>query len=214
MRILILLVIVAVFTGCNDSQSPKVITETRMLSPSETPVSGQSSGASAAQNTEPTDETPRTSSFRWEIPEGWQEGTPTPIRMANFLVAGHPDMECYLAVLVGAAGGVEANVNRWRRQMGQPDLAPEEIASLESMEMLGSSSFYIEIEGDFEDMTGQSKPGYRMLAVICPLPDKTVFVKMTGPAEAVLKEKAHFMEFCATLKEEGKDTDADTKENQ
>jgi len=57
-------------------------------------------------------------SFTYDLPRGWSEQPKTNLRLANFRVAGNEAAECYLTMLPGAAGGVLANVNRWRRQMG------------------------------------------------------------------------------------------------
>lgn len=144
---------------------------------------------------------PPLSRFTWQVPDTWTEGRPTPMRAGNFGVADNPNVECYLTVLTGMAGGILANVNRWRQQMGLPDINQEAVDALPTIEMLGQPACFLDIEGDFTGMSGRHEPGYRMLAVICVLDDETVFVKMTGPADAVQAEKERFLAFCASLEE-------------
>jgi len=193
-------VIILVAAGCGDSQ-PKQITEVRKVSP----VPGHASGLSITECPADAMQLPAAdamppSAFEWLLPEGWLEQTPTPIRIANFSTATEAEVECYITVLSGSAGGVAANVNRWRRQMNQPPLSEADIQALPTLMVLETSSPYIEIEGDFTGMSGQPKPGYMMLAVICPLKEDTLFVKMTGPASAVNAEKERFKAFCNSLK--------------
>ena len=65
------------------------------------------------------------SPLSWTLPPGWQELQASGMRLANLRPAGHPDAECTLVILGGDGGGLEANVNRWRReQMGLEPLAP------------------------------------------------------------------------------------------
>ena len=161
----------------------------------------------------PVDHTMPSSSFEWTLPEGWVEQTPTPIRVANFSTATDPAVECYITVLTGSAGGVAANVNRWRQQMNQPVLSEEDIKALTTLTILETPSSYIEIQGDFTGMSGQPQPNYMMLAAICPLQENTVFIKMTGPASAVDAEKDRFKTFCNSIKKGGDQSDGTAEEN-
>ncbi|MHC4923733.1 MAG: hypothetical protein ACYTG4_06600, partial [Planctomycetota bacterium] len=56
--------------------------------------------------------------FLWDLPEGWASIPGSSMRQGNFKVIKRPEIECYLAILPGKSGGVEANVNRWRGQIG------------------------------------------------------------------------------------------------
>jgi hypothetical protein len=42
-----------------------------------------------------------------------------------------------------------------------------------------------------------------MLGLICPLPERTLFVKLVGPAATVRAERERFEEFCRSLRFEG-----------
>ena len=122
------------------------------------------------------------------------------MRVANFKLAANPEVECYLTVLQGAAGGIEANINRWRGQMSQEALKPEDIAALPRIDVLGKQGAVVETLGSFSGMTGDPKPGYALLGMIVELPERSVFVKMTGPETAVKAEKDRFLAFCRSLK--------------
>ncbi len=66
----------------------------------------------------------------WETPSGWRE-TPNdnPTRIAVFRIEDAPDAEVVVTRFPGDVGGVLANVNRWRSQIG---LAPVDSDSMDS----------------------------------------------------------------------------------
>ncbi|MFN0075834.1 MAG: hypothetical protein ACKVY0_05115, partial [Prosthecobacter sp.] len=69
----------------------------------------------------------------WTIPEGWSEfATPDPsgMRILDLRFGPNQEGECYISLMPGPAGGLEANVNRWRTQMGQTPYTADEIAKL------------------------------------------------------------------------------------
>jgi len=137
--------------------------------------------------------------FAWEVPEGWVQGPARNMRVVTFAPAGSEQAVCYVAVLGGAAGGVEPNLNRWRQQMGQKRLTKEEIKNLVYLEVLGNPSPMIQVGGDFTAQDGGKQASAALLGLVCELEGRTLFVKMTGPTELVKREKQRFMEFCISL---------------
>ena len=192
--------------GCGSNQRPVEVSETRTVAmppPMDADHTGHACPMGSTDAVEMPANHPPLSAYLWDLPEGWKEAPPTPMRAGNFTVEASPEIECYLTVLTGMAGGVRANVNRWRHQMGQPEMDADQIAALPTIEMLGHPSTLIEITGDFTGMIGQQESNYMMLAVICALHEETVFVKMTGPVAAVEAERESFLAFCQSLKHEG-----------
>ena len=208
-RLAVVLAAVAVLSGCG-GQDAKEISETRTTTPAPQAAPtmppghggqmpdmggmGSMGGAMPAGH-------PAVSPYAWQLPEGWTEAAPTSMRVGNFKIAASPEAECYLTMLKGAAGGVDANINRWRRQMGQPELKPEEIAALPKVDVLGQSGPLVEIAGSFTGMAGQQFENYMLMGVVIALPNEALFVKMTGPEAVVKAEKDHFIAFCKSLKE-------------
>ena len=78
-----------------------------------------------------------TRALEWELPAGWQELPPSSMRAANFRVDADGTTECYLTLLPGDAGGLAANVNRWRGQMSLPPASADEIAHAPRKTLLG-----------------------------------------------------------------------------
>jgi hypothetical protein len=137
------------------------------------------------------------SEYAWDAPEGWTQGPPRMMREATFTVGG---VECYMAKLSGVAGGMEANINRWRGQMQQPPLEAKDIAALETVDMLGLPAKMVEVTGDFQGMSGESQSGAALVGAICPLEGSTLFVKMTGPAAEVQAQRDSFIAFCESVR--------------
>ena len=121
------------------------------------------------------------------------------MRIATFSVGGNEDVDCYLTSLSGNAGGIEANVNRWRGQVGLPPATPEELAQMPRIEMLGRQATLVEAAGQFQGMNGEAKPGWMLLGALLELDGEMLFAKMTGPEQAVRAEKDLFVSFCNTL---------------
>jgi len=139
--------------------------------------------------------------FEWTTPEGWEEKPPSKTRQADFRLSRDPETECYMSVLPGAAGGVGANVNRWRSQMGLEPLAPSALAALPQEKFLEGTAFVVDLEGTYVGMgQGEPKPGYRMLGLVAEQPGQTMFLKMTGPATTVMEERARFFELARSLR--------------
>ena len=181
----------------------RTITETRVLPEQERNVrldassrerfglgdSAANEGGSAAGNP-----------FRWEKPGGWEEIAPTSMRVANFRLGEGGMGECYLTALPGAGGGMAANINRWRRQMGLEAWTDEEIAALETTTLLNQPAPFAAFDGTFSGMGGAgTKENYRLLGAILSYDQFTLFVKMTGPVDVVRKEEKAFKDFCASL---------------
>jgi hypothetical protein len=123
----------------------------------------------------------------WTAPKGWTKGPPKQMRLVTFTPDGKPGVECYVTVLGGKAGGVEANINRWRQQLSLAPLSADAIAALPTLPSLGRTGSMVEIDGG---------PAAGLLGFVCELDDRTVFVKMMGPTEALHAERDRFIEFC------------------
>lgn len=201
---------IALLSSCED-QSSVVISEVRDLAGEEQAIrvvdsgteryrlpraEGMSTGGEGSQDA--------ALPFVWVTPEGWTQQTGRPMRDLSFSFGEEGEGECYLSRLPGAGGGLEANVNRWRKQMGQPDLEEEEIVALPTKSLFGLEGTYVDVSGTFTGMgAGAPKEDYRMLGIILTSEAGAVFVKLTGPSELVAEQEANFEAFCASLQPRG-----------
>ena len=138
--------------------------------------------------------------MEWEIPEGWSPQPQRPMRTITFAVGGGTS-ECYVSVLGGEGGGIAANINRWRDQMGQPDLDGDDLAALPRIPMLAGEGIVVSIDGNYEGMSGDTVESATLLGAVRLLPGRSVFVKMIGPTDNVREEHEAFLEFCKSMRE-------------
>ena len=206
----------AIFAGCGDS-GPVEITEVRefdLRNDFELPKIAESDSerfrfSASRPNSRPETPganptpTPRQASgtLSWTTPEGWKELPATAMRQPNLQFGGSGEGECYVTRLSGSAGGLAANVNRWRKQIGADPLPESELENLPTKTLLGKSAVLVSLEGAYSGMGGNPKPGWRLHGLILIDGGSMVTVKMTGPAALVEENKAKFDAFCASLKQ-------------
>ena len=201
--VLLLAVCTFIMTGCGPSGDSVEITQKRAVEPPAqgamdmpsphgmTPPPGMG-GAPMPPQGKP--------GLAWDTPAGWKTEQPTAMRQANFTLEAHPEAQCYVSILPGTAGGMHANINRWRDQMGQPELSAGEIDGLYKVEILGGQGTFVEIAGDFTGMGGTPTKGALLYGVVLERPANTVFVKMMGPQDALEGQKDAFLGFCCSLR--------------
>lgn len=145
---------------------------------------------------------PAAQGLQWDTPAGWEQAPAKPMRLVTYTARGGT-CECRAFVLSGVAGGVDANINRWREQMNRPPLSTEELAALARWPVLGREAVYVEIQGDYTGMTGETQPGQLFLGVVAPYKDSTLFVIMVGPEAEMAQEKDNFAAFCKSMRQNG-----------
>lgn len=129
----------------------------------------------------------------WTAPQGWQQAPEKPMRVVSFLP--QDGIDCYVAVLDGDGGGALANFNRWRGQMGREPIREMEFDALPRILVLGTQAPLLEIEGEGESA------GKKMLGLVAQVHGRSVFLKMTGPVDAIERERENFRVFAASLRE-------------
>lgn len=209
---LYLLAVAAVLPACFDSTTPQEINGVRELTGEERKIhvvaddaqryrlSGLAGGGQKSEAPRPTGGTDGELPFTWQVPDGWTLKPGMPMRDLSFAFGENEEGECYLSRLPGAGGGLTANVNRWRGQMGLPAITDAEVLALPKRVMFGLDATFVDISGSFSGMGGgAAKENYRMLGVIVASESGAVFVKMTGPAELIAANQPKFDAFCASL---------------
>ena len=142
---------------------------------------------------------PQESPFRFVLPDGWEELPPTSMRLLNLRPAGDPSTECTLTVLGGDGGGLTANVNRWRDQIGLAPISEAEAQRLPKTVLLGQQATIVDLRGDYKGMGDEAKADYGLLGLVLMADQFTLFLKMTGPAEIVQAQRPNFERFYASL---------------
>ena len=133
-------------------------------------------------------------------PDGWTKAPGSPMRDVNLSFGANGEGECYVARLPGMGGGILANVNRWRQQMGASPITPAEADALPMRPLFGQPAKFIKVDGKFSGMGAtEVKDDYRMLGLILASEAGAVFVKMTGPRELVEANEKNFDIFTNSL---------------
>ena len=213
------LLAVCLLSSCSRVKERMEITETREISTHAAPAEA---GATSEQRFAPAlralgmdkteEQQGQQPSLRdlltWTAPAGWAEAPagsdPSGMRLVDMRFGEKQEGECYISIMPGPAGGLNANLNRWRKQMGQPDYTDEEIAKLPKKPLFKRDGVYAEFDGDYKGvgMTEASK-GYRLAGVIHSAEQATIFVKMIGPKALVEANTAAFDQFCQSITPKG-----------
>ncbi|MEZ6016832.1 MAG: dienelactone hydrolase family protein [Planctomycetota bacterium] len=130
-------------------------------------------------------------------PKGWSRGGERNMRLATFTFG--QGAECVVSAFPGDVGGLEANVNRWRSQLGAAPLSEDDIAALPVTPMFGRLATVVRVAGVLKGADGVERPSI-LLGAIAALEGETVFVKLTGPEPEVEAATDSFQALCRSLR--------------
>ena len=159
------------------------------LPPSHPPIDAGNMTAQAGPAAASTEAKPN-----WEVPSGWKEVSGGQFLVSKFILPGGGDAPTAVNVSKspGDGGGLLANVNRWRSQLGLGPVAEADLASqVQSLDLPSGKGTLADIAGQ-DARTGKQA---RLLAVVVPRPSETWFYKLMGDAQVVQHEKDAFMKF-------------------
>jgi len=124
----------------------------------------------------------------WTVPAQWKEQAAGQMQIARFAVPERSGAKAEVSVSVfpNDTGGTLANVNRWRRQIGLPEVNESELSSLVTpLDPANPGAILV-------DMTSSSK---KMLGAVVPRNGSYWFYKLQGDTGAVAPEKEAFVAF-------------------
>jgi len=146
---------------------------------------------------EPQFSPPPAKEITWEAPEHWRATETSSLLTAAFEIENEGgQLRTTITGLQGEAGGILANLNRWRRQIG---LQP--VATLEEQ-----ASKMVEIDGqpatlfDIKPPAGSDAANPGILIAMQSRAGVSWFFKMTGAAKAIDLERSSFNAFIRTIK--------------
>lgn len=126
------------------------------------------------------------------LPAGWTVGPENAMRKATWIVSGPNGSKAEIAVTVfpGSVGGLTANVNRWRGQIGLSPASADEIAAAAKAAKVGGLAA--------QRFVMTSDDGKKTVdAVMASKDGATWFFKMNGETAAVEANAAAFVAFLA-----------------
>src|SRR5262249_4669685 len=135
----------------------------------------------------------------WDVPAGWEEQSPTSMRLATFLVKSDHGAKADVSVskLGGAGGGVLLNVKRLRGQLGLQPITEDELPKLTTTQE--TNGFKITML-DFAGRSVESGEQARMLVAVVPRAGSTWFYKMLGDVQLVSQQKDAFTKFVQSVR--------------
>lgn len=132
----------------------------------------------------------------WVAPAGWEELPAGQFLVAKYQVAGSGDARAELNIGT-AMGGVTANVNRWRGQLGLGPLDEDGInKSATTIDVEGGKAMVVDFSGT-DARTGQPA---RLIGAIVVAGGETWFYKIMGNDQVVAQQKDTFTKFVQTVK--------------
>lgn len=139
-----------------------------------------------------TEKTPESGKPNFKAPENWKSKPPGQMILSAYNIEGG-QADVTISKFPGDVGGMVANVQRWRGQLGlSPGSADEARKSVEMVEVGGKKdSYMVDLKGT-NVRTG--KPA-RMVAIGVPFQGDTWFFKLQGDEGVVEKEKEKFLQF-------------------
>ena len=134
----------------------------------------------------------------WTVPADWKEGQLAQFLVAKFVIQGTGDATAAVNVsqLAGDGGGLLANINRWRAQLGQTPLTDADIAKLPTIDASGAKATV----ADFSGVDPRSGKPSRLVGVVLPLGGQTWFYKLMGDASVVAQQQDALIKFVQSAK--------------
>jgi hypothetical protein len=134
----------------------------------------------------------------WIAPSAWEAQPASGFRKGSFLVRGPDGKTADVSVISfpEAAGGLLANVNRWRDQLKLAPIADQAQAG-SPIPAGGREMFFVDLVSEQPIAPDGSKS--RILGGIFPANGETWFFKMMGPDQLVESEREAFKQFLQSV---------------
>lgn len=137
--------------------------------------------------------------LEWDKPAAWAEQPASQMRLASYLFTAPDGTKADISVFVfpDAAGGLMANINRWRDQVGLAPVAEADIATTaEHVDIVGQHAWRVDFAGTPAGGAGVT----RIVGAIVPVSGSAWFFKMMGPDAVVSSQRAAFDEMIASMR--------------
>ncbi len=176
-------------TSCKDDKirTYKVATDPSAESPALPAANPASEGSRQVEFT-------RADSVIWQAPGDWKQEAASQLLTAAYTLPGGGRVT--VSKLGGDGGGLAANINRWRGQLGFEPLDEKDVAG-QPLKVSDSNEemllFNLTKTDSTEDTLG-------ILAGILPLKQETWYFKFSAPVSVLRKSEGLFMEFLRSVR--------------
>jgi len=136
-----------------------------------------------------------------DAPESWQPIEPAPrgTVLGYRVTTTDPPARVTVSQLMGTGGGLLANINRWRGQVGLDPIADPADQPAEQMRVDGGLAGMLQFAGPPREDGSQRG----MIVVMAPRQQRTWFFKADGDADSVQRVREQFVTFVQSADFEG-----------
>jgi hypothetical protein len=133
---------------------------------------------------------------QWTVPTGWKEIPGGQFLIAKFTVGEGSTTAVNVSMSAGDGGGLLANVNRWRGQLGLSPWGEADLKQASEISVADGKATLVEMSGK-DARSGQAAT---VVGAIVPRGGQTWFYKLMGDAKVVESQKAAFTQFVKEVK--------------
>ncbi len=132
----------------------------------------------------------------WSVPTGWKEIPGGQFLIAKFTIGEGSATAVNVSMSAGDGGGLLANVNRWRGQLGLSPWGDADLKQAGEISVADGKATLVEMSGK-DARSGQPAT---VVGAIVPRGGQTWFYKLMGEAKVVESQKAAFTQFVKEVK--------------
>ena len=152
----------------------------------------------------PTTSGDRGSAIRYEVPEGWNDGGASGMRLATLFIGAPADKR--EVTIIPASGTLAGNVERWQGQLdaaASPESLNEKalaaIAAAETVDVAGTTATVVLLRD--AEAEADAEAGQAILGAMIPVDEsRALFVKFKGDAAVAARERERFSRFVSSIR--------------
>lgn len=163
------------------------------ITPPEAPAADSTSVAATAPSGSALPSGGGSPQARWEVPEAWKaEAAPQMVHSKWKVSTEAGSADVTVSVFPGETGGLTANLNRWRSQVGLPPAPEAELAALaDNLDVLGGKATL----ADFAGSSPEDGRANRIIAAVVRRNGMSWFYKLLGHPAVVEVNREAFVKF-------------------
>ena len=152
----------------------------------------------------PTTSGDRASAIRYEVPEGWNDGGASGMRLATLFIGAPADKR--EVTIIPASGTLAGNVERWQGQLeaaaapvALAEKAAAAIAVAETVDVDGTTATVVLLRD--AEAEADAEAGQAILGAMIPVDEsRALFVKFKGDAAVAARERERFSRFVSSIR--------------
>jgi hypothetical protein len=152
----------------------------------------------------PTTSGDRGSAIGYEVPEGWNDGGASGMRLATVFIGAPADKR--EVTIIPASGTLAGNVERWQGQLdaaATPESLNEKalaaIAAAETIDVAGTTATVVLLRD--AEAEADAEAGQAILGAMIPVDEnRALFVKFKGDAAVAARERERFSRFVSSIR--------------